>query len=216
MGDAIPVSVEFSRSRRTTCVGTLTAAATASRWHRVDGVSGDHVDSRGITTTASGRRGPATTPSPRPGALTIMKTASRWHRVEGVTAVWHRLDAIDATTAEWHRFDAIDATPASSSSFTTRSRGPVDRLVPVEGDDRSTLVAVDPPAKVDVVAERAAPIFFRISGRMRRVRPFLREQRPQSPSSPVPLRVLLFDLRLRNPEFDRGADVLGNCGLVDV
>ena len=106
MGDAIPVSVEFSRSRRTTCVGTLTAAATASRWHRVDGVSGDHVDSRGITTTASGRRGPATTPSPRPGALTIMKTASRWHRVEGVTAVWHRLDAIDATTAAWHRVTA--------------------------------------------------------------------------------------------------------------
>ena len=93
---------------------------------------------------------------------------------------------------------------------------PVDRLVAVEGDDRPTFIAVDAPTKVDVVAERAAPIFFRISRGVRRVRPFLREQRPQPTTSPVPLRVRLLDLRLRNPKFDRGADVLGNCGLVDV
>ena len=92
----------------------------------------------------------------------------------------------------------------------------MDRLVPVEGDDRATLVAVDPATKVDVVAERAAPVFFRISGTMRRVRPFLREQWPQPTASPVPLRVLLFDLGLGQSQFDRGADVLGNCGLVDV
>ena len=216
MGDAIPVSVEFSRSRRTTCVGTLTAAATASRWHRVDGVSGDHVDSRGITATASGRRGPATTPSPRPGALTIMKTASRWHRVEGVTAVWHRLDAIDATTAAWHRVTASPRPQQVQVHSRDAAPRPVDRLVPVERDDRPTFIAVDAPTEVDVVAERAAPIFFRISGRVRRVRPLLREQGPETTPSAVPLRVLLFDLGLRNPKFDRGADVLGNRRLVDV
>ena len=49
----------------------------------------------------------------------------------------------------------------------------MDRLVPVEGDDRATLVAVDAPAKVDVVAERTPPVFFRISGRMGRMGSFL-------------------------------------------
>ena len=92
----------------------------------------------------------------------------------------------------------------------------MDRLVPVEGDDRATLVAVDAPAKVDVVAERAPPIFFRIPRGVRRVRPFLREQRPQPTTSPVPLRVLLFDFRLRQTEFDRGADVFWDRRLVDV
>ena len=92
----------------------------------------------------------------------------------------------------------------------------MDRLVPVEGDDRATLVAVDAPAKVDVVAERAAPIFFRISSGVRRMGPFLGEQGPQTTASPVPLRVLLFDFGLGQTQFDRGADVLGNRRLVDV
>ena len=92
----------------------------------------------------------------------------------------------------------------------------MDRLVAVEGDDRSTFIAVDAPTKVDVVAERAPPVLVGISGTMRRMGPLLREQRPETAASPVPLRVPLVDLRLRNPKFDRGADVLGNCGLMHV
>ena len=92
----------------------------------------------------------------------------------------------------------------------------MDRLVAVEGDDRATFIAVDAPAKVDVVAERAAPVFFWIPRRMGRVRPFLWEQRPETAASPVPLRVLLFDFGLGQTEFDRRTDVLGNRRLVDV
>ena len=92
----------------------------------------------------------------------------------------------------------------------------MDRLVAVEGDDRATFIAVDAPAKVDVVAERAAPIFFRISGTMRRMGPFLGEQRPQPTASPVPLRVLLFDLGLRQTEFDGRTHVFWDGRLVDV
>ena len=143
---------------------------------------------------------------------------------DGVTMASRRRRHGGVASPRRHRRDhggvaprhGVAATPASSSSFTTRSRGPVDRLVAVKRYNSSALVAVDAPAKVDVVAERAAPVFFWISGTMRRVRPLLREQRPQPPSSPVPLRVLLFDLRLRQTEFDRGADVLGNRGLMDV
>ena len=69
MGDAIPVSVEFSRSRRTTCVGTLTAAATASRWHRVDGVTAvwHRLDAIDATTAAWHR----VTASPRPQQVQV-------------------------------------------------------------------------------------------------------------------------------------------------
>ena len=138
--------------------------------------------------------------------------ASRRRRHGGVASPRrHRRD--HGSVAQRH---GVAATPASSSSFTTRSCGPVDRLVAVEGDDRATFIAVDPSTEVDVVAERAAPILFRIPRRVRRVRPFLGEQRPQPPSSPVPLRVRLFDFGLRNPELDRGTDVLGNRRLVDV
>ena len=131
LGDAIPVSVEFSRSRRTTCVGTLTAAATASRWHRVDGVPDDHVDSRGIDDGVGATRS----------------------RDDAIAATRRSDDHEDGVTmASRRRRHGVAATPASSSSFTTRSHIPVDRLVAVEGDDRAALVAVDAPAKVDVVA----------------------------------------------------------------
>ena len=75
----------------------------------------------------------------------------------------------------------------------------MDRLVPVEGDDRSTFIAVDAPTKVDVVAERAAPVFFRVARGVRRVRPFLGEQRPETTPLAVPLRVRLLHLGLRQP-----------------
>ena len=48
--------------------------------------------------------------------------------------------------ATWHRGDAIAAFIHDTASK------PVDRLVAVEGDDRSTFIAVDPATEVHVVA----------------------------------------------------------------
>ena len=75
----------------------------------------------------------------------------------------------DASTASrGHRVDAIAAFIHDTASK------PVDRLVAVEGDDRAALVAVDAPAEVDVVAQRAAPVLFGVPCRMGRMGSFLR------------------------------------------